>query len=358
MKLIRELLEYCGTKGLLTGDQYRELAALCASAPGNDWGDYGYSDVFESWELLQFGSRDDERHRKMLFEQGGDPEPVDPTDRRGKHGSRRRMPPEAGVRAKSGRLMRLPALAEWLVERFGELLAAPERVLDPIFLVHRAAGLSSASDEGARNWDHFEKAIRDVNGLDGDAFARAFEKALLARSKACLSLNQVCRYICDDSETQLPDVHGPAVNAYRLVMGLRRQAPPIKLRWILRNSAIDVVHRHHMMKFGMADALARLWEEKRDVFEKACLKSVAPVPRDMDWYAIARYKDMTAMEMMAILRKGEDIARGSANSRPRFARLDAYFSHMSFFGGSAWATALLVDAKATLALLAARGDAG
>lgn len=353
MKLIRELLEYCDARGLLTEEQYGELASLCASVPDDARDDYHYLDDcdYESWELLRPNYGEEERYRKAMIEQGGDPAPVDPTTRRGKHGSARRAPPEAGVRAKSGSLMKLPALGIWLTARFGELLTARERVLEPVFLVHQAAGLSSAMECGAKDWAYFEKVIRDLNRLGQNAFARAFEEALCVRSKSCLSLNDVCRYICDDSEMELPDVHGPAINAYRLLTRLCRQDPPIKLRWVLRNSVVDVVHQHRMVKFRMLDALTMLWKDKWDMLEKLCLKSVAPLKKGTDWFSLAQYKDMIAMEMLAILWEGERILSGSDGSHPLFAYSKSYFSRPRLFHGYSWAMALLVDKKAALALL-------
>lgn len=339
---------------MLSIEQHRELTALYPSDSDHPWNDYDYSyeTELDAWELFEFGCREEAHYRKQVIEQGGDPEPINPTDRRGKHGSKCRMPPKAGVRAKSGRLMKLPILAGWLMTRFGELLTAPEGILEPVFLLHRAVGLPTATDSSKRDWGAFEKVIRDLNGLESDVFVQAFEKALQIDSKSSLSLNYLCRYICDASEIELPDVHGPAINAFRLLTRLKLQDPPMKLRWVLQNSVVDIIHQHRMVKLKMVDSLTHLWKNKKDVLEKACLKSVSPIPKNPNWFSIARYKDMTAMEMYAILREGAGILNGSAGSPTSDKNWELYFSELTLFDWISWATALLIDEKATLALMA------
>lgn len=107
-----------------------------------------------------------------------------------------------------------------------------------------------------------------------------------------------------------------------------------------------------MVKFRMADSLARFWKDRRYEFENACLESIAPLPKDGEWFSLYRYKDMTAMELFAILWEGNRILRGSAGERPRIAGLESFFAELNRFCAAAWATAFLIDEKATLTLLA------
>ena len=51
---------------------------------------------------------------------------------------------------------------------------------------------------------------------------------------------------------------------------------------LLRDSVIDTIHQHRMLKFRMTDSLARLWKDQRDEFEIEEIRRFSRSPQQID----------------------------------------------------------------------------
>ncbi|MDO4570790.1 MAG: hypothetical protein Q4D38_10425, partial [Planctomycetia bacterium] len=246
MKLIRELIDYCQCKYLLTSEQIEQLQQM--GLLQEEWEDdyrsgCWYNDCCGGCSHYDLCYRDIvEQDETDIFEQ--------------KHGraSRKRGSGEPS------KTITAPQLDTSLEDGLKSLFAEPA--------VTRT--VAKISEEADISHQSVSEGIVRLNALPEDEMRKALAAALGRPGKGHLTLNDVYAVYLAFPDMSFLETHcGPAVQAFRKIfLTDNHSLTSSKYRWILKQPNIKALYGFNLFRYHLMDAVAHVWRTDEALFER------------------------------------------------------------------------------------------
>lgn len=252
-------------------------------------------------------------------------------------------------KSRGGTLLNLSALGELLRKGFEKLLKDSPETLTTLAMLCRVADKPAFTGNLAA-WPKFQAAVDSLCDLKEDEIARRLEVLLQSKKEPGITLNQVYIWLKDSTETKdvtsvngwkksidrktdkytkkylenyrgagfprmplriqmIPITicnrrifHGPAVNAFLALLQQKGQSPSHRVRWIVKNEAVNTVFRYYRLKWTIINVLRDFWRNRKSDFETWSFKGLPPLPDD---WTKATWFNKTSLEVWLLLYAAE-----------------------------------------------------